>query len=52
MVGLILNFPIYFNFKPEIEKPIHTISCIMANLKKPGLVDESLGNSSDLTRLS
>jgi hypothetical protein len=33
---MILNFQL--NFKSETEKSIHTISCIMANGKKPGLV--------------
>ena len=33
------------------EKSIHTISCIRENLKKSGLVDEALGNLSDLTQI-
>ncbi len=37
------------NFKFETEKSIHTISCIIVNLKKPGLEDETLGNLSNLT---
>ncbi len=49
LINLIPPFPIYLNLKSKIENPSHTTSGIMANLKKPGLVDEALGNLPNLT---
>jgi hypothetical protein len=36
-------------FKPETKKSIHTISGILENFKKPGLVKETLGKLGNLT---
>jgi len=47
--NLILDCPIIWNFKSKTEKFIHTISCIMINLKKTGLAKEALGNLLNLT---
>ena len=48
LIFLTLLPAIYCNFKSEIEKSIHTISCIMSNLQKPGLVKEALGKLESL----
>ena len=47
--NLILDYPIKWNFKSKTEEFIHTISCIMTDLKKPGLAKEALGNLLNLT---
>ncbi len=50
MIFLTLFPAIYCNFKSETEKSIHTISGILENFKKPGLVNETLSNLLNLTR--
>jgi len=39
-----------FKMNQNSEKSARTTSCIIANLKKPGLVKEALGKLRDLTR--
>jgi hypothetical protein len=41
LIYLVMRFPIYCNFESEIEKSIHTISGIIINFLKPGLVKRS-----------
>jgi hypothetical protein len=50
LIFLTLLPAIYCNFKSETEKFVHTISGILENFKKPGLVKEALGKLGDLTR--